>query len=347
MRSSWTAQESKELELAYNSRSLKQTKREFIRGWRKSHPGRTENAIDSHILREQGNGRFLGGAVEESRFTVYDTPLEMVGDALILNDLHCPFHHAEFINQCLMIAKAWGIKKCIIGGDLMDMKAVSNWGDDYKDGQSGRLAEAEAQRLHDFAMELKGAKRDEFIEILEGMGAYSKTDSTFDEELVTTGRVFNQIAVQFEKVDVFMGNHDNWMLRALGQAVEPDTYRRMMGIGDNPAWRFSSYYYSVLISGGEKWQIEHPNLSGKYASWQLAANELCNIIMAHNHHVNMSFDRSGTFWAIESGCCADPSRIEYASKRHRGGHKSTLGAVIVRNGYPYMLTQKTDWEFIK
>jgi ribosomal protein S17E len=341
LRTFWTKQETDELLNEYRKRPGNETQRQFIRRWIQKHPGRTENSISGYISRN-----INGGIVEESPFEVFDNPLVMTGDALILNDLHCPYHHAEFINNCLSVAKSWGITQCIIGGDMADMKAISNWGDDFTDEETGEFSEAQSQKLHEFAMTLKGKAQENLMNILEQGGVYKKEHTSIDIEIEITGKVFKAIANQFERVHVCMGNHDNWLLRRLGQAIDAQTYQKILGV-ENEAWKFSSYYYTELQSGGQKWLIEHPNLAGKYSAWQLGANELCNIIMAHNHHVNWAFDRSGTYWAIESGCCADPARIEYNSKRHKGGHKPTMGAVIVKDGYPYMLNQKTNWDFVK
>jgi hypothetical protein len=65
---------------------------------------------------------------------------------------------------------------------------------------------------------------------------------------------------------------------------------------------------------------------------------LSHVIMGHNHLWGMTRDESGTFWAIESGVCADPERIPYYNEVHNTRPAMCTGAVIVRDGVPWLLS---------
>lgn len=58
-------------------------------------------------------------------FPSYDTFERIEGDCLIVSDLHCPFFSPEWVCRALGVAKAQGIRKVIIAGDVLDGKSIS------------------------------------------------------------------------------------------------------------------------------------------------------------------------------------------------------------------------------
>lgn len=89
--------------------------------------------------------------------------------------------------------------------------------------------------------------------------------------------------------------------------------------------------------------IEHPNSAAKNAATKLAAIYQCHILMAHSHRWSIERDPSGHFWAIQMGCVVDERRLPYASQRHNTKEAHRLGAVIVREGYPFLLGEDTPF----
>ena len=61
---------------------------------------------------------------------VAPAPLQMTGDALLLFDVHAPYHDATWINRCIELALRWKISQVGIGGDLIDLSAFSPYGRD-------------------------------------------------------------------------------------------------------------------------------------------------------------------------------------------------------------------------
>lgn len=51
--------------------------------------------------------------------------LTVRGSFLFLSDFEIPFHDAVFINQCFSIARAYGVRQCVWGGDAMHFEAFS------------------------------------------------------------------------------------------------------------------------------------------------------------------------------------------------------------------------------
>lgn len=55
----------------------------------------------------------------------YTEPLSVEGNAVILPDIHAPYHDAKWIDRVLSLALRWGIEQAIIAGDLADFTSFS------------------------------------------------------------------------------------------------------------------------------------------------------------------------------------------------------------------------------
>lgn len=65
------------------------------------------------------------GRVTDSDKPRYKNPPRFRGEKLILADAQVPFHNASFINKCIDLALAWGIKSCLLAGDIFDVTAFA------------------------------------------------------------------------------------------------------------------------------------------------------------------------------------------------------------------------------
>ena len=54
--------------------------------------------------------------VKESQHPNWTDAPHIEGDALILSDLHIPYHNAAHVNRCIMAAKKAGVTKLILAG---------------------------------------------------------------------------------------------------------------------------------------------------------------------------------------------------------------------------------------
>ena len=88
---------------------------------------RTQKAIRRLIERKGWTRKAQVPTATTPRF---NQPLEVIGDPLILADIHAPFHDARWINEVADLAIGRGIKQLVIGGDLADFNAFSKWGAD-------------------------------------------------------------------------------------------------------------------------------------------------------------------------------------------------------------------------
>lgn len=286
--------------------------------------------------------------VSESPYPIYDSPLVMEGDAVILPDIELPFHNSDFLNKVLDLAARWNIRKCIVAGDLLHFKSISHWGQTWEDepkGASG-LSEEQERKLLEFAMTLGGGKQEQLISMLQEMDEEAEESPGLSRELNSARKVVQELSQVFDFIDYVLGNHDERFLRVLDSPLFPSELLTLIKAPESK-WRISPYYFSKLVSAGETYQIEHPRSSSKVAAVKLASIHQCHILMAHSHRWSQEKDPSGKFWAIQMGHIVDERRLPYASQRHSTADAHRLGAVIVREGYPFLLGEETPFHLLK
>jgi hypothetical protein len=282
--------------------------------------------------------------VPVSQYPQYTHPLEMEGDALVLPDVEAPFHNADFLNRCIELAVTWGITQCVLAGDAVHFNSLSKWEPAWSSTpKPAGLDEATERRLMDYVMSLPADKQQAGMELIVSIG---KPESHDCEEIAIAKQVLHTLGREFGRVDYILGNHEGRFLAALQTPVNVKDFGDFLDI-KCPKWKISPAYFSVLVSGGVRFQIEHPKGASDGYAVKLANKYECNVLMAHSHWWDMRRSDSGRWWAIHMGCCVDETRLPYASQRHVANHAHALGAVIVRDGFPYLLGIDTQWERMK
>jgi hypothetical protein len=150
----------------------------------------------------------------------------------------------------------------------------------------------------------------------------------------------------FDKFVWVLGNHEGRLLRAINSPVMPSELLNLMKLEEGK-WIADPYYYCLLNSGGQIFRITHPKGAANGTARGLASQYFQHIIMGHSHKMFFDWDTSGKYYAIQMGHCVDEERLCYAAQRDAKRDSHKLGAVIVRDGYPYLLTEQLDWERMK
>lgn len=264
------------------------------------------------------------------------------GDAFVLMDAQIPFHHAEFINKCLSVCERWGIKQMILGGDAIDLNSLAQFTPDFENDKRRIVDSKTATDLVKFADSLPGELRNKLLDMLSD----AERENGIAGEIKESRAILKQLENNFDTITWIMGNHEKRVLSTLQKILPVDTLANVFG-ADNSKWVVSPYYWCILKSGGEEWQIEHPINTGKGSSKKLAPKFGRHIIMGHNHHFSITTDPSGKYYAIEPGMGMDEERMAYAVQRHNAADTHVLGAIIIRDGKPTPLNKFTDWEMLK
>lgn len=343
----WSDVEVEELIEAYNCKPPDITKRAFSVLW-SGKVNKTPDGVRSQVDKQMVLGRINRGHIPESPYPVYDSPLTMEGNAVILPDLEAPFHHADFVNRVLDLAGVWGIRQAILPGDAVHLDAFSGWQPNWKKENGGGVTEGAESKLVEFAKTLSKHKQGELFVLLGDIGKLDVEDGA-STELNEAGKVLRRLADQFDAIDYNMGNHEGRTLRTMATALNPQILLDLVAIpdGQRAKWRTAPYYFSILVSNGERFQIEHPKNAVKFSVSKLCAKFQTHVLMSHGHQLSFAFDVSGKFYAIEMGHCCDEMRLPYCSQRHNISPAHALGAVIVRDGYPHLLHARTEWGQIK
>lgn len=337
----WTKGEIEELKKAWGKKPEYITKREFAKNYPSKH---SHDAIRGCIDRLVSMGELEKQYLKTSPYPVYNEPLVMEGDALILPDLEIPFHNAEFVNRVLDLADTWKITQCILAGDVLHFDSLSGWEPNWtKKNKGGITANAESE-LMKVADEFPEKYRRKLVEKLVDIGERTEEDGASTELAIAT-RELKKLAEMFDKIDFVLGNHCGRLLRAMQTALDPNIILKMLELGDK--WRIAEYYFSKLNTVNGTFIIEHPKNSGKFSASRLCSKYGAHVLMAHSHQLNYTFDPSGKFYAIEMGMCVDEDRLPYCAQRHNTSPMHVLGAVLVREGYPYLLHPGVPWERMK
>jgi hypothetical protein len=305
--------------------------------------GVSHNAVKGKLHDLKASDR-LTKTVSPSPYPKYDSPLVMTGDALVLPDIEFPFHNADFLNRVLELTQIWGIRQLVLAGDVLHFDSLSGWEPAWsKEKNGGMIASAEG-KLMDFAQGLPSKSQGEMMELLGEIGQRTEGDG-MSTEMGIARRELKRIVLLFDKVDMILGNHEGRFLRALQTTIDPKELLRLLEAGDK--WRIAEYYFSYLDTSKGRFMIEHPKGAAETTAQNLAAKFGMHIIMGHSHALDFSWDISGRYYAIQAGCCVSEDMLPYASQRHTTKRAHKLGAVLVVDGYPWLLHEGTDWERMK
>lgn len=282
--------------------------------------------------------------INESPFPRFTEPLSGEGDFLCLFDPEFPFHHADFLNRCLDLAQAWNITQCAIGGDVLHMETFSAWGASWQSGkiEIDSLTKDSAQEMLDEIQKLPPEYQGPLLEKLNRI----ISEPTTNDEILLAQRELKKFEQLFGTVLYILGNHDDRFLRRLNSPLAPQKLLDFIGLSA-PCWKIGPYFYGIVTSGGETFRLEHPRSAAQNTALRLADKNECSAIVGHDHYQDFKWSSSGKHYAIHAGCTCDETRMPYASQRSTNRPAHVLGAVVLREGVPYLLHPRVNWERLK
>jgi hypothetical protein len=285
--------------------------------------GSTESAIDTR------RHRLKYHTVQSSPYPEYNQCQVIKSDAvLVLPDCEAPFQNGEFITRVVRYALNLGVETLICAGDMFHLESLKGWEPEWVGAITSYMDENTKDELLALMDSLPRAKREKGLEII--MKTEEKMDHGFGEEVREAKKFVNSLNI-FKNRYHIMGNHEGRLLRQVGKEMEAVNLGDLFGMRE---WNMSEYYHCELMSGGKKWRIAHPKPYAKTAPAEMASRHLCNYAMGHSHDWQMRKDRSGSFWAIAMGHCANEEMFPFESQRDRTYWKHVPGAMIVVDGYP-------------
>ena len=221
-------------------------------------------------------------------------------NALVITDIHAELQDADWLERVVEYAVDHGIKICVIGGDLVDMDALSSF--------------------------------------TPAIGADGETPATTDGELGAAADIVATLLTVFDEVYILLGNHEERLARKLGN-LTIKFISSLLGADGNRAV-VSEYHWCIIEdSTGTKWRITHPRdasgISTRVAA-RLADKYRMNVIAAHGHDCGWVISPSG-YYAAASGMMADPERIDYTELVDNTRPFMSQGAWALVEGEPVLL----------
>lgn len=160
-----------------------------------------------------------------------------------------------------------------------------------------------------------------------------------EDEIASAREIISALASNFAEVVYVAGNHEARMVRRTEGALALMSTMEMFVQKENV--RLSDYRWADFISGGERFRAVHPKNFSQTASSvarDLCSKFLCHVITGHGHSWGMTRDRSGRFWAVDAGMCADPRRLAYNIKVPSRSPEMMQGAVLLLDGVPFLIS---------
>ena len=140
----------------------------------------------------------------------------------------------------------------------------------------------------------------------------------------------------FEEIQVFSGNHDDWIAQAMRDHFST-SFLFSSFFKEMPKIKWSKYGQADVMSGGKKWKLLHgTSFSGANPlgpAKRYASQFQCNIVSGHQHRCEDGWDVSGNFRCVVLGGAYDPTRMSYLHRQPSpcGLPKRSFG--ILRDGY--------------
>lgn len=256
--------------------------------------------------RSMGLGKSLQGAplVRPSTAPRYDKTPRIEGDCLILCDLQIPFHDAGWCNRCIQLALLWKVPNLILAGDILDLNALKHFAP--------------------FFAHVTGDKP-------------QLPPATLEEELGQAAQVFDAFAC-FGKVLYISGGHELRLLRKLDSSLAISRLASMFTA--LPQLETSAYHRCEV---GKNWLISHPKntsvIPGRVPFF-LVRKFRKNVAIGHDHVWGQVQDDSGENIAISIGVCCDTKRLDYVALMDSTRPAVSQGALIIKRGYPWLLSPK-------
>jgi Icc-related predicted phosphoesterase len=302
--------------------------------------GRPFASVNSKVTRLRQDGKLpKPSKVPPSAYPKLTEAPKLEGDWVIFPDLEAPFHHSEFVNRVIDLAHTWGINKGILAGDFLHLQSLSKWGAAWETNAPSDKQD----KLLEFMARLEGDEKDEGMELLEEIGIIGEPD-TFSNEIGNAKAVAKAMS-DFDKVVYVMGNHDERLVRTLQKGLSTSTLGDLLRTDEK--WQISPYYFCTVDTPQGQFRITHPRGAGQNEARNMVNQFHCHVMAAHSHRWSATRDQSSKYWAIHMGHCVDEERLAYVQQRDAKRDTHALGAVILRDGYPHLLSEWTPWEQYK
>lgn len=235
------------------------------------------------------------------------TPWRLEGDFIIAGDVHCNTVNQGFMQRPLQIAREY----------LVSPRRLVLAGDIWNATGFGKYPAIYPEPS--FGKELAGARA--FFEL------YLKT---FDEIYIT------------------LGNHDRRVQKATNGAIEPADLLRM--VSADPRVKISWWGHSVISTSFGEFRASHGSeysVNQLILADQMAHKYQQHMILHHEHHLAMGWDRYGNYLIINNGGLFDETSMAYVQLDDNKKPRMKNGFTLLLDGTPFLFGKPpfTNWGY--
>lgn len=227
------------------------------------------------------------------------------GDFAICSDLHTPKLSLPLLEAYFTCAKRHKLRQALILGDFFDEDDFSHW-------------------------------------VRIGL---QPGDVSFGQEVLYAAEVLEGFLRHFERIHVIRGNHDERILRVLHHALGLKDLFSILGRHVSQGLRkylqkrlqVSEYTYCVV---NDSWFCGHPDTYSRVpggVARDVAETEGMNCILGNGHQLSLTRSRCDRYWAVDSGCLVDPTKVYYKSMSIRRFPHWNQGFVLLKHGVPLLV----------
>lgn len=167
----------------------------------------------------------------------------------------------------------------------------------------------------------------------------------WERELEETEQVIDFYLDYFDEVIDTVGNHlRNRALRRLEGQLDAQRFKRLFTESDRVS--ISPFSYLTLHTENGKYRITHQKNARKTplsVARDLCHQHRCHVVTHHQHRMALGFDESGHYILIDNGSMADERKMGWVMLEDRAYPQSTHGFVVIKDGYPRLFGNHTDW----
>jgi len=170
-------------------------------------------------------------------------------------------------------------------------------------------------------------------------GIYGRLVEINARKEIAAAQQFFEALQEFERAYVILGNHEMRLIRQLNYKLGAEELTPMFA--SHPGLVVTNYHWCTLRSGGEKWRISHPknaHMNPCSVARRLTAKYNCHVAVGHDHVCGAMLTEDARHWAISTGVCLMPAKLDYISLVDNMRWRVAQGALIIRDGYPELLT---------
>ena len=171
-------------------------------------------------------------------------------------------------------------------------------------------------------------------------GIYGRLVEVNANEEIAAAQSFFDALQDFDEVVVLLGNHEIRLIRQLNYKLGAEELTPLFA--SHPGLIVTDYHWCTLRSGGQNWRISHPRNAHmtpcSVARRLVAKNSGYHVAVGHDHVCGKIRTEDGQHWAVSTGVCLFPKKLDYITLVDNTRWQVAQGALIIRDGWPELLT---------